>query len=257
MSIPDIAYKEQILVREENTSEIIGLILLIIILTFVFLYVALYGKTIDNEIDSAIFEVRLNDDGTAEITEAWMRPYGTFERRIDNPEGERFRHLKVLNASDNYWVRRFSDYYIITMYYHSQERKEPYKITYRLTGVFKEIKGDTSQFSFDFLGSEFPDRVGSMDIIIYLPEGTSAARVDTKGKKELSDNAVRISAVSKKGSFPVTVDVYKNDGSHVTDLSYYFIKWKRYVFWGLVFVILMLLFCIIRFGLAAANKDVF
>ena len=116
MSIPDIAYKEQILVREENTSEIIGLILLIIILTFVFLYVALYGKTIDNEIDSAIFEVRLNDDGTAEITEAWMRPYGTFERRIDNPEGERFRHLKVLNASDNYWVRRFSDYYIITMY---------------------------------------------------------------------------------------------------------------------------------------------
>ena len=245
------------MVREENTSEIIGLILLIIILTFVFLYVALYGKTIDNEIDSAIFEVRLNDDGTAEITEAWMRPYGTFERRIDNPEGERFRHLKVLNASDNYWVRRFSDYYIITMYYHSQERKEPYKITYRLTGVFKEIKGDTSQFSFDFLGSEFPDRVGSMDIIIYLPESTSAARVDTKGKKELSDNAVRISAVSKKGSFPVTVDVTENDGTHATDMSYYFIKWKRYVFWGLVFVILMLLFCIIRFGLAAANKDVF
>ena len=70
------------MVREENTSEIIGLILLIIILTFVFLYVALYGKTIDNEIDSAIFEVRLNDDGTAEakyVFDNWVNtPIGSY-----------------------------------------------------------------------------------------------------------------------------------------------------------------------------------
>ena len=204
-----------------------------------------YESSVDGnayEVNSAEFEARLNDDGSADITETWnvRSKKGAsmdFIRKIEQPvkkAGEfddvtdlyvtinRSLIFEMDSSSDQgYRLQKEKNDYFIHVYVYSQKRDDTIVIRYRLHNIVKNAEDKFYLFSYRFFGDHDPERLYNTQLLILSPEGSKLTKIDSKnvsGKSErvsvISNSCVRITDESKRGPLQVTIHMEGNDIFH-------------------------------------------
>ena len=194
------------------------------------------------EIKSAEFEARLNNDGSAEITETWTVKSNRgasmeFIRQIEEPlnNAGKFEDLTDLYVSINrstvsemdsssdqgFRLQRENNNYVIHVYVYSQVKYDTIVIRYHLHNIVKNVEDEYYLFSYRFLGNHDPERLDNTHLLILSPEGSKLTKVDSEsesGKSKLvskiSNTCVRITDESKSGPLQVTMRMEGNDNFH-------------------------------------------
>ncbi len=201
------------------------------------------GGTKEYSIKSADFDIRLNEDGSARVTEKWNVKYetGTFTRfykdiykistgneafekaddfsvKIDGQECEKGTADKRYN--NTYAVENNSDTITISCFKNSSKVERTYEISYVLKNVVK-TDGKDWYFIYRVIGKNFEKPVMDISVNIYAPEGkqcTEECIYKTYGQvSNPSDGCIKIECISNTGMFKVGAKI---SGENVFDLKY-------------------------------------
>lgn len=201
------------------------------------------GGTKEYSIKSADFDIRLNEDGSARVTEKWNVKYETgrftrfykdiykisagneaFEKADDfsvKIDGKECKKGTASKRDDyTYAVENNSDTITISCFKNSSKVERTYEISYVLKNVVK-TDGKDWYFIYRVIGKNFEKTVPNISVSIYAPEGkqcTEECIYKTYGQSSNpSDGCIKIVCGSNTGMFKVGAKI---SGENVFSLSY-------------------------------------
>lgn len=201
------------------------------------------GGTKEYSIKSADFDIRLNEDGSARVTEKWNVKYETgsftrfykdiykisagneaFEKADDfsvKIDGKECKKGTASKRDDyTYAVENNSDTITISCFKNSNKVERTYEISYVLKNVVK-TDGKDWYFIYRVIGKNFEKTVPNISVSIYAPEGkqcTEECIYKTYGQVlHPSDGCIKIECGSNTGMFKVGAKI---SGENVFSLSY-------------------------------------
>ena len=177
-------------------------------------------------VDRAVFTIRLNADGSADVSENWTLSFqsGTFTRfykdiYTDLPPVEEFSDLTDLGVwidgvacaftgdtagRPDYHYNRTDSSRAITLsaYLHTGPATHTYSFRYTLGDVVKQVDGDYYLFCFRPVGANFSERVQSLIVAVETPEGCVLTDLyHTGGEVSVSGSVAVYASGSRKGMY--------------------------------------------------------
>ena len=198
------------------------LICLLIMLSTVFPVNASEKKL--HTIESAHFDVLLNEDGSADITETWVVTFvsGEFSRfrkeiYLKVTDLERFASVTNISVSidgeqceesetNGFNCVTTDDTFIIYANKASENITRTYTFSYTLTDVVKKIDDNTSKFSYRFVGKNHTINIDELTITITAPfSGSFNTEYLTRGTEMTQDSVIQYHTKDSLGLFKVTL----------------------------------------------------
>lgn len=200
--------------KKTNPKAIIILIVFLMLLMPIFMTMA-NSKTVGDSstsknqgkiytINSADFNIIINDDGSAKITETWDVTYqkGQFTRFYKNiltslPESEYFSNIKNFTASidgipcnhttntdsrpDGYFALT-KDGKIVTyeLFKKSENQNRKFQVSYTLTDIVKLVNNEYYFFSYRVLPKGYQKKINNLNINIGLANPTTETEIELK-----------------------------------------------------------------------------
>lgn len=173
-------------------------ILLILTYCLMFTAIKVHAKGGSYSINSATFDVQLEDNGDATVTESWQVNFsnGTFTRFYKDI----YKNVKSIEQFDSIefegcWIDGIECERVSSMdredyhYYIEEDRSNirinwfksrsggdrycEYKIRYRISNILKRTDNDNLIFCYRFIGKEFKENVSNAEINIATSNGQS------------------------------------------------------------------------------------
>ncbi len=186
-------------------------------------------------IPSARFDIRLNTDGSADVTENWTVTYaGEYSRFFKDityrNQEEHYSSVEMLGVSidgtecaptDDTENRPDYHYNLssgtatqtISAYLASTDCTRVYSFRYRLKDAVKWVDDTYYLFSYRVIGANFEQRVDSIGVTVSAPDSCRMKVLyKTAGTETISDSSAAISCDGKKGLFKVKVRMDADDG---------------------------------------------
>ncbi len=205
-----------------------------------------FGEVKEYSFDKVDYIVKLNSDGSADVTEKWVVNYkkGEFTRLyknifLDLPKEEQFRidnwSVKIDGIPCMYTddIENRPDYHfgliengsILTyeVYALSKNQTRTYEISYTLYDVVKNVGDEFYLFTYRYLPNDYKNNIGLMNITILLPENSqSEVLYKTKGRileTEIS-NKICIEAKNVSDMYKVKVKINTDGFTYISASSF-------------------------------------